>query len=368
MGRRRGRSPAGTDLLVAVLVTLVVAAGTALRRLDHGMQLISAPTAVLTCLLIVVGGAALCVRSRHPVAVTAVTLVVTCVYYPLPVPDGPMVLTFVVALYTAAARGRTAAAVVLGALALAAAVAGELLVSIRPLGDTALFLLACWLVVVIALGHLVHVAAVARRAEGRRAAAEERLRIAGELHDALGHRLSLITVQAGAALHLSDGTSSHDAHEALEVIRRTGKEALADLRVTLGLLREVDDGPGLADLDGLVDNISRTGVEVRTVVDGTPRPISAPVSLAAYRVVQESLTNVTRHAAACCATVSIRYRDDALYLEVDDDGGPRGELVAGAGITGMQHRAAALGGELDVRPYGDRGVRVSARLPWGSVE
>ena len=162
------------------------------------------------------------------------------------------------------------------------------------------------------------------------------------------------------------------ARSALTAIRGASKEALSELRSVLGILRQIDEEapraptPGLDRLDGLVSRAEAAGLTVRTEVDGTPRPLPAGVDLAAYRIVQEALTNVTRHAGPATATVRIVYGDDSVTVEVDDDG--RGPLsnstsAGGNGIPGMQERAAALGGALEAGPRPGGGFRVRARLP-----
>ena len=244
-----------------------------------------------------------------------------------------------------------------------------------------------WLIV-IALG-----AEAVRTRRGRRAAQqrsreesalrraeEERLRIARELHDVLAHSISLISVQSGVALHLLD-ERPEQARSALTIINDASGEALRELRSVLGVLRRVDEqaprepAAGLQRLPELVAHAAAAGVEVQTHTEGTPRPLPASVDLAAYRIVQESLTNVARHASGGRATVSLGYGDRALTIEVCDDGPgvnvPRAEdppAGSGNGILGMRERAAALGGELNAGRRGPGpGFRVRARLPYGGA-
>jgi signal transduction histidine kinase len=186
----------------------------------------------------------------------------------------------------------------------------------------------------------------------------------------LAHNISLINVQAGVALHLMDEQPGQ-ARSALEAIKQASNDALGELRSVLDVLRQGDEQPprapasGLASLDRLVAGAEATGLEVSTRVEGTPRPLPAGTDLAAFRIVQESLTNVTRHAGPASATVLVRYGNDDLTVQVDDDGrGPAAADGAGGnGIRGMRERAAALGGELSAGSRPGGGFRVRARLP-----
>jgi signal transduction histidine kinase len=207
--------------------------------------------------------------------------------------------------------------------------------------------------------------------EDRRRAGEERLRIARELHDVLAHNISLINVQAGVALHLMDEQPGQ-SRTALAAIKQASNDALHELRSVLDILRQGTDAPrsptsGLDSLDGLVANAASAGLAVSTRVEGTPRPLPTGVDLAAFRIVQEALTNVTRHAGQATASVLVAYGDGELTVQVDDDG--RGatrqgaEAAGGNGIRGMRERAAALGGQLDAGPRPGGGFRVAARLP-----
>ncbi|WBB97866.1 MULTISPECIES: sensor histidine kinase [unclassified Solwaraspora] len=209
----------------------------------------------------------------------------------------------------------------------------------------------------------------------RRRATEQRLLIAAELHDVLGHHLSLINVRAGVGLHLMD-RDPEQARAALEAIAQSSAEALREVRAVLDTLYPRGEAaprapaPGLDRLGELTDDAA---VPTRTVIDGPARPLPAAVDRAAYRIVQEALTNVRRHAGpGAAATVTIGYRQDAVMLQIDDDGagapGPAASVApapAGNGITGMRERAAALGGELTAGPAPDGagGWRVRAHLP-----
>jgi signal transduction histidine kinase len=334
--------------------------------------------------LLVVACGALYLRRSRPVAVAAVTLAACAVYYPVTEPDGPAVLTFVIALYTAAAEGHLIAAAVLAGIAVAGTVAADRRDDVNHLADAAGFLLIGWFVAVVAIGGVVRnrraylreaqerarVAERGREAEARRRAIEERLRIARELHDVLGHNISLINVQATAALH-GLRREPQRAEDALTAIKQASKDVLREMRATLGVLRQVDEAapvapaPGLARLDELTRGLAAAGLKIRTEAEGEPRPLPAETDLAAFRIVQEALTNVTRHSGAASAVVRVRYEADGVVVSVEDDGRPGSGTPSadGSGIRGMRERAEALGGGLVAGPGPDGGFTVRARLP-----
>jgi signal transduction histidine kinase len=243
----------------------------------------------------------------------------------------------------------------------------------------AAFAIAAWLLVLLAAAEAVRgrqeraaEARHARQEEARRKADEERLRIARELHDVLAHNISLINVQSGVALHLMD-ERPEQARIALEAINQASADALREVRSVLNVLRGSQEEPpraptaGLERVDELVSRAAAAGVGVSLEVQGDRRPLPASIDLAAFRIVQESLTNIVRHAEAGSAKVQLSYGDVDLTVQIEDDG--RG-LVAqagdGSGIAGMRDRATALGGELEAGPQPTGGFRVRARLPFGS--
>jgi signal transduction histidine kinase len=206
-----------------------------------------------------------------------------------------------------------------------------------------------------------------REEQARLAVAEERTRIARELHDEVAHAMSVIAVQADAA----EGALQHDpalVQTPLVAIRDTARGALADMRRVLGALRADEAAsfapePGLARVEGLLEQARATGLEVALRIDGEPVPLPPALDLAAYRVVQEGLTNVRKHAGACRVDVAIRYRRDAVTVEIDDDGdgsGPGGGT--GRGLAGLRERVALLQGEFVAGPR-PRGFTVRVRLP-----
>jgi signal transduction histidine kinase len=234
-----------------------------------------------------------------------------------------------------------------------------------------------------------------REAEAARRVAEERLRIARDLHDTVAHSMATITVQAGSALHLLGGRDGR-LLAALTAIRDTSKEALGEMRATLGQLRDGtprrdgtarrDATAGLGGLDrlpALRDAVTAAGAPVTVEVEGEQRPLPQAVDQVAYRILQESLTNVLRHAGQSArATVSLRYEPAALAIQVTDNGGGeagtgtgpdgRGPTAAGLpasgghGLTGMAERAAAVGGEVTAGPRAGGGFEVVARLPFAA--
>jgi signal transduction histidine kinase len=210
-----------------------------------------------------------------------------------------------------------------------------------------------------------------REHEARRRVQQERLRIARELHDAVGHHVALISVQAGAMGCLLD-TDPAKARESLEHIQQASEAALEELRLSVGLLRQpgdpepVEPAGGLARLDELIGSFTATGLHVTCHVTGKARPLPEPTDLTAYRVIQESLTNTAKHAAGAPATIRLAFRPGVLALAVEDDGPPAagdGQYAAGHGIIGMRERTAAVGGWLTAGPRDGGGFQVLAELP-----
>ncbi|TQM13566.1 sensor histidine kinase [Pseudonocardia kunmingensis] len=204
-----------------------------------------------------------------------------------------------------------------------------------------------------------------REEAGRRHAVEERLHIARELHDSLTHSISVIKVQAGVAAHLARKKGEEPA-AALLAIQEASSNASRELRATLDTLRRDDDanGAGLERMTALVEQARAAGLPVTVVVEGRARPLPPQVDQTAYRVIQEALTNVTRHAGEATATVCLRYRRGALTVRVTDDGDTSREPpVPGHGLIGMRERVTGLGGHLVAGPGPVRGFSVVAELP-----
>jgi signal transduction histidine kinase len=212
------------------------------------------------------------------------------------------------------------------------------------------------------------------RAQAERyAVAEERARIARELHDVVGHSIAMMTVQAGAErMALADDRP--ETSRVLGQIEATGRQTLQEMRRMLGLLRSDDTAdftpqPGLAQVDALAERMARSGLEVDVHVEGEPGPVSPGVDISAYRIVQEALTNVLKHADAVRATVRVQHGDGGLEIEVTDDGtaqptrGTSPGNGQGHGLTGMRERVALYGGSLEAGPAPAGGWRLVARLP-----
>ena len=369
-----------TDLAVAGLV-LVVQLG--LCTLAAHRQPDRQPLDLLGYLLLAAGPVALVWRWRSPAGILAGVMASSVLYFALGYPYGPAWLALIVAFWTAVTGGarRFAWATAFAGLAAYFTLA-DLLDRGAPVASLPAVLAHLgWLLVVLAAAEVAmagrqrRLAAERSRAEeARRRAGEERMRIARELHDVLAHNISLINVQAGVALHLMDEQPGQ-SRSALVAIKQASNDALGELRSVLDVLRQGDEAPprspasGLAHLDSLVAGAEATGLRVRTRVVGTPRSLPAGTDLAAFRIVQESLTNVTRHAGPAGATVLVRYGGDELTVQVDDDGrGPAAAGGSGNGIRGMRERVAALGGELDAGPRPGGGFRVMARLPLDAEE
>jgi signal transduction histidine kinase len=370
-----------TDVAVAVLVgvaQLLLTTGAAQGQTDRQ------PLDLLAYLLLAAGPAALLWRWRSPTWVLVAVMASNVLYFGLGYPYGPAWLSLIVALWTAVTGGARRAAWIITFAGLAAYFTlAALLDRVEPAtlasiaAHTSSLLLVLAVAEVAMAGRQRRLAAERSRAEeARRRAGEERMRIARELHDVLAHNISLINVQAGVALHLMDEQPGQ-SRTALQAIKQASNDALGELRSVLDVLRQGDEAEprspasGLAQLDRLVAGAEATGLEVRTRVEGIPRPLPAGTDLAAYRIVQESLTNVTRHAGPDAnATVRIAYGAAELTVEVMDNGkgleppsAAATQLRPGRGLVGMRERVAALGGELTAAARPGGGFRVEARLP-----
>ena len=332
--------------------------------------------------LIIVGCVALMARFVARVPALAVTIASAAAFVLLGFPYGPVFLAPLVAVFGAVRAGKRAALwttlVIAYVVFLSAGRiwphAGPYTLRRPSLGSAVTFVVWTALMLVIAeiiRARSAHFAEVRRtmieqaRARDeweRRQASEERLRIAQELHDVVGHHLSLISVQAGIGLHLMD-EHPDQARTALVTIKEASAEALGEVRAVLAALRPKDEraprapAPTLADLGGLIE-------PDRVAITGARRPLPPDVERAAYRIVQESLTNVRRHAGeSAVATVTVTYGADRLTIRIADDG--RGGAVGngGTGIAGMRTRAAALGGTLVTTSPAEGGFVVTAVLP-----
>jgi signal transduction histidine kinase len=385
-GWLRGRGPWMTDIVVVAVVGTLAITGSELNRWHHGPVTGYRRLDALGIALLAVSALALAARRQRPVPVLVVTVVATMLYYLLGYPYGLAFLGLYVAFFTAVVTGHRLAAWV-GAVVLTANM--WLSWAARyPVEPSVLAWTAACLLIVLGAGEVVRLrrayldslrqraveAERTRDEEGRRRASEERLHIARELHDLIGHNISLINVQASVGLHLLE-RQPEQAAAALTAIKQASKDTLDELRLVIGAVRGGEaDSPrrparGLADLDALVSSAAAAGLAVNLEVAGTPRPVPAGLGLTAFRIVQESLTNVRRHAGPATTAVRLEYGDHALTVRIEDDGqGTRQPpRRGGSGLAGMRERAAAAGGELEAGPRPGGGFLVLARLPLDPV-
>jgi signal transduction histidine kinase len=350
----RAPSPALADIGVAAVVLFICIGGTLHQAPHQPWALALAVTAALS----------LVVRRRWPVVTLAIVTVTTSVYLVVGFPYGPILLTLLVAVYSVARHRPTRTAALAALIALVVLIV-HVVVRSGSLGASLLGLVpgSAWIVVPFALGVSMRFYGENVARQRNRRADEERLRVAQEVHDIVGHGLSAIQMQADIALHVMP-KQPEQAAAALAAISRTSREALDELRVTLALARDDSRAPmpGLARLDALAARTGESGLPVRIHTVGQPRPLPGPVDLAAYRVVQESLTNALRHAGPAVATVHVGYHPDAVSVVVVDTG-HGGEVGPGQGIEGMRRRVAALGGTFSAGPSEGGGFRVTARIP-----
>jgi signal transduction histidine kinase len=389
-GRASGprRLPASAWLFDGGLALVAAGLSTALFVFDNGPvgSGLPAGTLALGYGLALLHTLPLAARRWLPGAVLALSVASGLAVAALGVPPvvlGPAIL---VAVYSVAAYGGRWVSLA----GLAAAELGSVAVQLTPgrvqaptVVSNGLAIAAAWL-----LGHFVGVrraytARLERTAESerarvelaRRAVAEERLRLARELHDVVAHSISVIAVQSGVGAHVAK-TQPEEAAKALAAIEATSRAALTELRRLLGVLRQEGEPqgslapvPGLADLDALLAEVAKAGLAVRLRVEGTPSQLPAGVDLSAYRIVQEALTNVVKHAGPARAQVTIGYHAQDVTVEVTDDGqgvtAPTGDGQArvGHGLIGMRERVAVFGGDLEAGPGPGSGFRVAARLP-----
>ncbi|MBD0689425.1 sensor histidine kinase [Streptomyces sp. CBMA123] len=353
-----------------------------------------APVDPATCLLALIAAAAVFFHRRHPRAVVAVTLLSTMMLTWTSPRLTPMLATpLLLALYFLAVRTDRATAL------RASILTAVLLTGISlvfgpggPIGERISVL--AWALLPGALGDSIrnrraHLAAIEERAEraertreeeARRRVADERIRIARDLHDVVAHHIALANAQAGIAVHLMDNHPVQ-AREVLSHITDATGSALQELRATVGLLRRAEEpaplepAPGLDRLPELINTFERAGLPVRLTVEGEPRSLSPGVDLTAFRIVQESLTNVAKHAHGADAEVTLSYSGSRVAVSVangrpSSPGRPRTALLpppapgeSGFGLIGMRERAGAIGGRLTADRRPDGGFLVTAELP-----
>jgi signal transduction histidine kinase len=361
---------------MAVMLAIVQIFGT--RAAAYGQ---AHPTLdALGYLLLAAGPAALLIRVHFPVAALVGALAATVAYFSFDYPNGPAFLAAIVAVFTALRLGKRLQTWLL----VAAALGVYFGVAHHDLRDAIFASVGCFAALIFGEGARArsawyHEIAAAREEEHKRAreeeerahqeqerrqASEERLTIARELHDVLGHHLSLINVQAGVGLHLMD-EKPEQARTALAAIKHASSEALRETRAVLAALNQTTGNapraplPGLDDLGALLKEVNAAGTPVSLSVEGTPRTLPPEVGRAAYRIVQEALTNVRRHAGpSATAKIFIGYGQSTVTVEVLDDG--KGgtvpsapDVTVGTGIAGMRERAQALGGTVSAGPVDD---------------
>ena len=365
------------DLALPLVVLAVQLTGAAVADGNAHVFNPPHPPGALAWVLLAAGPVALVARRRHPVPVLWVNVAGTL---PWSSATGWAHISFIIAFFAAATAGKRYSAWLVLAICFAWTIWLAPLIygyPIPPVTDA--LLLAGWTVAVVIAAEAYRFRAervaatrASRQTEQRRRQSEDRLRVARDLHDVIGHNISLINVQASMGLDLID-SQPEQARAALSAIKSASKEALQELRTMLTTLRQDDDdaprspAPGLDRLPELIELTRAAGLTVDVAVAGKAPPLPAAVQLAAYRIIQESLTNVARHAGRARVTVRVTYDDTNMNVQIDDDGtAPPGRAAAigtGSGITGMRERATALGGNLSAGFRRGGGFRVSARLP-----
>ena len=346
------------------------------------------PASELDYVLLSVAALALAARRRAPRVVLLVTTVCVVWYLLRTEPSVIPVVPVLVAKYTAVSAGHRYWAIAV----VSPVVAGALYANLTG-GDGTLtrdvvadaILPLGWFAAAFVMGEVsrqrqAYLNQVEQRAidaersrdeTARRRATEERLRIARELHDSLTHSISVIKVQAGVAIHLARNRGE-EVPDALLAIQEASQDATRELRATLDVLRSTPDQPGSANVSGLdqlpdlVERSRSAGVPATLMVSGEPRVLPPEVDRAAYRIVQEALTNVARHADRASATVRIEFTQHGLAVQVDNDGvqvEPANPPMVGVGLLGMRERVVALGGQLQAEPRPEGGFSVRAEIP-----
>jgi signal transduction histidine kinase len=371
MEQEHGKLAAAWPLLVDAALALLATAFVLFWSpvLGHGAPL-ARPDDLVAALLLIGTALALVLRRIRPMLAYGASVTLAATYLLFGNPPGPVFLPPLAALLTVVATDPPRRWV-------PAALAGVAVLGVaHGWSPTAAIFAAAWLAVAAVFGagsqlrrhYFAERAQWAERnraAETRRWAAEERLRIAREVHDGVGHSLAVISLQAGVAEHLLQ-SHPEDARSAVAAIRQVSRQALAELRVELAMLRGERPAPppDLRDLPDMVASVRRAGLQVELDVGQLPDSVPDVVSAAAFRIAQEALTNVARHAgAAAHASVRLRAVDGRLEVEVCDDGPGAGGATEGSGLTGMRERTLALGGSFSAGGGASGGFVVRAVLP-----
>jgi signal transduction histidine kinase len=384
------------DVVLALFVTVMQVQGTVARVAAEGAPRPLTDFGSLGYALLVASGLALAVRRLWPVPVFVTAALASLVYYGLDFPDGPGWLALFVSLYTLTAYGDGRRSLVIAGAGTTVLAVGWLVAAadIEPRAAIGwVFFRIGASVMSAALGESVRsrrvIAAEAqeraelaertREEEARARVDAERLRIAREVHDTVAHAIAIINVQSGVTAHVLD-KRPEVARDALRAIEQTSSRALGEMRAILGVLRDKDDGrvpyPGLGQIDELAAKARDAGLDITLVETSPATALPSAVGSAAYRILQESITNVIRHVGPTRVTVALSPGIDVFELRVTDEGRgaahgadlaaqlPAGNSAGpGRGIIGMRERCRLLGGELDAKPTPAGGFEVTARLP-----
>jgi signal transduction histidine kinase len=395
------------DVVLALFITVLQVQGTVARVAAEGAPRPLTDPGNLGYALLVVSGLVVAVRRPWPVPVFVIAALASLVYYGLDFPDGPGWLGLFVALYTLAAYGDGRRSLVIAGVGTAVLATGWLFAASGTVPGRGtigwVFFRIGASVMSVALGESVRsrrvIAAEAqeraelaertREEEARARVDAERLRIAREVHDTVAHAIAIINVQSGVTAHVLD-KRPEQAREALQAIEQTSSRALREMRAILGVLREDNDGrvpqPGLGQIDDLTAKARDAGLDVTLEATSPAAPLPSAVGSAAYRILQESITNVIRHVGPTRVTVALNPGIDVLEIRVTDEGrraapgddpaiphlpvqhpvgnGTGSPAKPGRGILGMRERCRLLGGELDAKPTPGGGFEVTARLPF----
>ena len=388
------------DVLLGLLVAATQVQGTLTKPADIGSRPLT-DFGYLGYLLLSASGLVLIVRRRWPVPVFIATTLISLTYYTVGFSDGPGWIGLFVALYTLTAYGDGRRSLAMAGVGIAVLATGWLIAAadIQPRAAIGwVFFRIAASIMAAALGesvrsrHVITAEALERARQAERTREEEarsrvdaeRLRIAREVHDTVAHAIAIINVQAGVTAYQLDKRPER-AREALVTIEQTSAQTLHEMRAVLGVLRDSENGrvphPGLGQINELAAVAREAGLDIKLEVPSSPAPMPSAVDHTAYRILQESITNVIRHVGPTRVTVALDYRTDVLELRVTDeggrdasgadDGGPqppagtvhRGSVEPGRGIVGMRERCGLLGGELTAGPRSCGGFEVKARLP-----
>jgi signal transduction histidine kinase len=380
------------DALLGLFVAAMQVQGTAVRTAEVASRPLS-DLGYLGYVLLVVGGLVLTVRRRWPVPVFVTAALASFLYFTAGFPDGPGSIGLFVGLYTLTAYGDGRWSLLTAGGGVAVLAVGWLVAAadVEPRAAIGwVFFRIAVSVMAATLGESVRsrrvIAADAlerarqaertREEEARSRVDAERLRIAREVHDTVAHAIAIINVQAGVTAYLLDKRPDR-ARAALVAIEQTSAQALHEMRAILGVLRDSDNGrvphPGLGQVDELAAMAREAGLDVELEVGTSTAPLPSAVDHTAYRILQESITNVIRHVGPTRVTVALDYGTDVLEIRVADEGGrdatgdtvtvPASSTEPGRGIDGMRERCGLLGGELTAGPRPFGGFEVTARLP-----